>query len=140
MLCSALFPVAGPLLPCWCRHRVFWTGAKNLFLCAVLASLVLCGSATPAETAHGQAAEGCTLRLHVDGLRNANGVVGAAIYNSPDGWPEDAGKALRRWPAPIPAGERQVTAVLPDLPPGDYGVAVIHDENKNQKLDRNIFG
>ena len=27
-----------------------------------------------------------------------------------------------------------------DLPPGDYGVAAIHDENSNAKLDRNFIG
>jgi uncharacterized protein (DUF2141 family) len=26
------------------------------------------------------------------------------------------------------------------LPPGDYGVAVIHDENQNARLDRNFIG
>ena len=26
------------------------------------------------------------------------------------------------------------------LPSGDYGVAVIHDENSNAHLDRNMFG
>lgn len=30
--------------------------------------------------------------------------------------------------------------VWPDLPPGDYAVAAIHDENGNAKLDRNLFG
>jgi uncharacterized protein (DUF2141 family) len=35
---------------------------------------------------------------------------------------------------------RQATAVWENLPPGDYGVAAIHDENSNAKLDRNFFG
>lgn len=83
---------------------------------------------------------GCTLRIHVDGLRNSNGVVGAAIYKSPDGWPENASKALHRWPTPIAPGAHEVTAILDNLPPGDYGLVTIHDENKNQKLDRNFFG
>jgi uncharacterized protein (DUF2141 family) len=26
------------------------------------------------------------------------------------------------------------------VPPGRYGVVVIHDENSNMKLDRNFFG
>jgi uncharacterized protein (DUF2141 family) len=30
--------------------------------------------------------------------------------------------------------------VWENVPPGDYGVVVIHDENMNQKLDRNLFG
>ncbi len=85
-------------------------------------------------------AQGCTLRIHVDGLRNSVGVVGTAIFTSAQGWPEDMSKAFRHGPTPIAAGERQATAVWDNLPPGDYGVVVIHDENRNHKLDRNIFG
>jgi uncharacterized protein (DUF2141 family) len=82
---------------------------------------------------------GCTLRVHVDGLRNGNGVVGSVIFNSADGWPEDPHKAFRRGPTPIPAGQRQATVVWEHLPPGDYAVAAIHDENRNAKLDRNLI-
>ena len=31
-------------------------------------------------------------------------------------------------------------AVFDNLPEGDYGVALIHDKNKNEKLDFNDFG
>src|ERR1700751_2517677 len=85
-------------------------------------------------------ANGCTLRIQVDGLRNSTGVVGAAIFKSADGWPEDMNKSFRHWPPPIEAGSRRVTAVMENLPPGEYGVVAIHDQNMNQKLDRNFFG
>jgi uncharacterized protein (DUF2141 family) len=84
--------------------------------------------------------EKCTLRIHVDGLRNSIGVVGSVIFTSPDGWPENLSKAYKSGPTPIDAGERQVTAVWEGIPPGDYGVVVLHDENSNMKLDRNFFG
>ncbi len=83
---------------------------------------------------------GCTLRIHVDGLRNSTGVVGAVIFASPDGWPENTDKSLHHWPTEIPAGKREATAIWENLPPGNYGVAVIHDENRNRKLDRNFIG
>jgi uncharacterized protein (DUF2141 family) len=83
---------------------------------------------------------GCTLRIHVDGLRNSTGVVGAAIFKSPDGWPENMSKTLHHWPTPIAAGAREATAIIDNLAPGDYGVVAIHDENKNHKLDRNFIG
>lgn len=86
------------------------------------------------------ATRGCTLRIHVDGLRNSVGVVGAAIFSSPSGWPEDMTKALHHWPTPIAPGAHEATAVMENLPPGDYGVVAIHDENKNHKLDRNFIG
>lgn len=86
------------------------------------------------------AANGCTLRIRVDGLRNSTGVVGAAIYRSRDGWPEDMSKAVNHWPTPIAPGSHEATAVMENLPAGDYGVVAIHDENRNRKLDRNFIG
>lgn len=93
-----------------------------------------------AMPAHLEADNSCTLRIHVDGLRNQIGVVGAAIFTSPDGWPEDMSKSFHHWPTPIPAGARELTAVIDNLPAADYGLVVIHDENKNHKLDRNFIG
>jgi uncharacterized protein (DUF2141 family) len=86
------------------------------------------------------AACGCTLRIRVDGLRNSTGVVGVAIFKTRDGWPEDMSKTVNHWPTPITPGAREATAVMQNLPPGDYGVVAIHDENKNHKLDRNFIG
>jgi uncharacterized protein (DUF2141 family) len=110
-----------------------------------IALLLLISSATAGHVGarplpSNDAKTGCTLRIHVDGLRNSIGVVGAAIFNSPGGWPEDMSNALYHWPAPIAPGAHDATAVKENLPPGDYGVVAIHDENKNHKLDRNFIG
>jgi uncharacterized protein (DUF2141 family) len=83
---------------------------------------------------------GCTLRIHVDGLRNSKGNIGTIVFASPAGWPEDRSRAFRVGPAPIDPGRRQGTAVWKDIPPGNYAVAAIHDENSNHKLDRNLIG
>jgi uncharacterized protein (DUF2141 family) len=85
-------------------------------------------------------AQSCTLRIRVDGFRNTRGNLGTILFRSPDGWPEDKDKAFRHGPAPIDKATSTAVAVWPDLPPGDYGVAVIHDENSNAKLDRNLIG
>ena len=82
----------------------------------------------------------CTLRIHVDGLRNSKGNLGSVLYTSPDGWPDDSSKAFRVGPAPIAPGQRQATAIWENLPPGDYAIAAIHDENSNAKLDKNLIG
>jgi uncharacterized protein (DUF2141 family) len=113
---------------------------------AALALLIPLAYPFPSTRAEEQAASGadsesgCTLRIHVDGLRNSNGVVGSVIFKSPDGWPEDKNKSFRHGPTPIAAGERQALVVWSHLPPGDYAVAAIHDENRNAKLDRNFIG
>lgn len=104
------------------------------------AVLVLALPAVPITQQTAHAAQGCTLRIHVDGLRNSIGKVGTALFTSAEGWPEDLNKAFRHGPTTITPGERQATAVWENLPPGDYGVVALHDENENRKLDRNIFG
>lgn len=81
----------------------------------------------------------CTLRIHVDGFRNTRGNLGTIIFTSPNGWPEDENKCLRHGPTPIDQSSRTADAEW-QLRPGDYGVAAIHDENSNHKLDRNLFG
>lgn len=115
-----------------------------LYILMVAATCVRAGlGAVPTPSVFeqtGPSATGCTLRIHVDGLRNSTGVVGAAIFKSADGWPENMSKSFHHWPTPIAAGTREVTAVMENLPPGDYGLVTIHDENKNQKMDRNFFG
>jgi uncharacterized protein (DUF2141 family) len=81
----------------------------------------------------------CTLRIHVDGFRNTKGNLGTVIFTSPDGWPENLDKSLRHGPAPIDPNTRTAMATW-SLPAGDYGIAAIHDENSNHKLDRNFIG
>lgn len=103
----------------------------------VLLARVFCGAA---ELQSNAPSGGCTLRIHVDGLRNSTGVVGAAIFKSRDGWPEDMSKTVNHWPTPIAQGAHEATAVMNNLPVGDYAVVAIHDENKNHKLDRNFIG
>jgi uncharacterized protein (DUF2141 family) len=84
--------------------------------------------------------QGCVLRIHAEGLRNAKGVVGVLLFTSPAGWPDDVSKSFRHEAAPIADGERKANVAFNDIPPGDYGVVALHDENKNMKLDKNMFG
>ncbi len=79
----------------------------------------------------------CTLIVHVTGVRNTKGWIGAALYKTTDGWPEQREKAFSRGTFPIVNGAS--TAKLENLPPGDYGLVVLHDENMNHKLDRNFL-
>ena len=116
---------------------------RTSFIILAFVLVVAClqpGVGTAAQDTQSSDTSGCTLRIHVDGLRNSIGVVGSVIFRTSDGWPEDTKKAYRHGPTPIAPGERQATVVWEHLPPGDYGVAAIHDENRNAKLDRNIIG
>jgi uncharacterized protein (DUF2141 family) len=79
----------------------------------------------------------CALRIHVTGFRNDKGKAGGVIFASPAGWPEDRSKAVAHGGFDI--HDKQVTEEF-KVAPGKYGVVVIHDENQNQKLDRNFLG
>lgn len=79
-----------------------------------------------------------TLTVVVQGVRNSEGVIGVLVFESARGWPEDTSAALLR--AAVPAQEGSTTVLIPNVPSGDYGVVVLHDENRNMRLDRNWFG
>jgi uncharacterized protein (DUF2141 family) len=84
-----------------------------------------------------QSPESCKLLVHIDGFRNQKGDAGVTIFKSPDGWPDNNDKAFIHGPHPFSGSN---TTVELQLPPGRYGIAVLHDENSNHKLDRNMFG
>jgi uncharacterized protein (DUF2141 family) len=79
-----------------------------------------------------------TLTVVVENVNKDGGNIGVLVFNSTKGWPEDRFAALRD--VVVPAHPGIVTVTVPDLPSGDYAVAVAHDVNRNHKVDRNIFG
>jgi uncharacterized protein (DUF2141 family) len=79
----------------------------------------------------------CSLQIHVTGFRNEKGHAGGTVFSSSDGWPEATAKAVVHGGFPIEG--HQATEIF-QVPAGKYGVAVIHDENSNHKLDRNFLG
>lgn len=120
----------------------FLTLAALLFLDSLdwfptISPLLDAQSAPPPAGEGGSAA--CALHIHVDGFRNTRGNLGTVVFTSPDGWPEDLSKSFRHGPAPIDSAARTADALW-NLPPGNYGIAAIHDENSNHKLDRNFLG
>lgn len=83
---------------------------------------------------------GCTLRVHVDGFRNARGVAGVLLFTSAAGWPEDVHRSVQHKAEAIQADTHDAVVTFDDLPSGIYGVVALHDENRNMKLDRNLVG
>jgi uncharacterized protein (DUF2141 family) len=79
-----------------------------------------------------------TLTVVVDGVNNLGGNVGLLLFNSSKGWAEDRSAALKD--ITVPAHEGTNTIEVPGLPAGEYAAALVHDVNKNHKLDRNFIG
>ena len=84
----------------------------------------------------GQAVGQATITLKVTGLRSEKGQVKIAVFNSAEKW-------LGEQPvysATINVDSQAVVWKISDVPFGDYGVAVFHDENGNGKMDKNFLG
>lgn len=96
----------------------------------------VCGG-VPAQNADGA---GCALEIHVDGLRNARGVVGTLLFTTGQGWPDDVSKSYRHKAGQIDAAAKSAVITYERLAPGNYGIVALHDENSNMKLDRNFLG
>jgi len=107
---------------------------RFISFCTVLAlAAVLAVSAQQAAPAAGY-----TLTIYADGVDDKGGNVGALVFNSPNGWAEDRTVALKD--ITVPAQQGTVKITVPGLPTGEYAVALVHDVNKNHKLDRNFVG
>ena len=77
------------------------------------------------------------LRVVVDALRSVKGDVRFALYDRAEAFPDDDGKLAGQTVAVI---GNQVEARFAGLNPGDYAVAVFHDENGNGEFDQGLFG
>jgi uncharacterized protein (DUF2141 family) len=78
------------------------------------------------------ASPAATLDVGIEKLRSTKGLVRICLTRDPENFPDctDDSQAITR---SIPAGAP--TAAFPGLSPGEYAIAVIHDENANAKLD-----
>jgi uncharacterized protein (DUF2141 family) len=103
-----------------------WTIIGLLVLC----SLSVGGSAPAAESS-------AKLTITVKDLRNHNGQLIFGVFTSADGFPTDSQRAVNWQVKAVDADSVVFTAMLP---PGQYGASVLHDENKNGKMDKNFAG
>ncbi len=71
--------------------------------------------------------------------RNNDGKVYCAIWRGPEGYPTEREHNAGETRDVALANDRGV-CVFDDVTPGEYAVAVFHDENGNNDLDRNLFG
>lgn len=77
-----------------------------------------------------------TVIVKITGLLSEKGQVKIAMFNSAATWLGDHPK----YNATIDVDSQAVSWKLNDIPYGDYGIAVFHDENKNGKMDKNFLG
>jgi uncharacterized protein (DUF2141 family) len=105
--------------------KVMRTALLPVMFCSLLA-----GSTAPVTA---QTPGTCSLTVRVTRIRNASGNLRMTLRRSEDSIVES--RLIE-----IDAKTLTAETVFDKLPPGNYGVAVIHDENKNGKLDMNEMG
>lgn len=101
-----------------------------------LGAILLCVPSAAAPTQ--PRTRGLSLTVQVTGLRNDQGKVSIALFQTAEGFPDRPERALRGVSGMIERGTSQVT--FAQLPSGTYAVSVLHDENANGKLDTNLLG
>jgi len=81
-----------------------------------------------------------TGNVHVEiaNLKNDKGTIKLTLFNSVDGFPQDAKKAYRT--ASVTIKDRKAIVDFLNLPYGEYAVALLHDENNNNKMDFHFYG
>lgn len=82
--------------------------------------------------------KGSSLTVSVNKLRNSNGNVLFALYNTEDAFPDEHYKKYYK----ILRGKIENGSSLvkfENLPPGKYAVNILHDENKDGKIQRRFI-
>jgi uncharacterized protein (DUF2141 family) len=108
---------------------------RNKFLAVLALVAAVLISRLPAQTP-----TNTTLTVRIIGARNAKGKIRVALFRSAEGFPGDPSKASRLERASIDPQTLSSQVVLTDVPAGQYAVSVFHDENLNEKLDKNFMG
>ena len=79
------------------------------------------------------------IHVKILNIRNSNGPVACALFESPDGFPTEYLHFATNIMV-IKVRDKQARCDFLDIPPGTYALAVVHDENMNSKLDTNWLG
>ena len=80
----------------------------------------------------------CNLTIVVNNLRNSIGVVQFALYNKDGSIPdEDYENYYKLLKGEIVNGSSTIT--FKNIPSGKYAVNILHDENKNGKIDKGFI-
>ena len=82
-------------------------------------------------------AQNYTLKIITTNLKNNKGVVQFNIYNNPKNFPDK--KLTLYFKKGINTIKNKTSSFTFNLPKGRYLVSVLHDENKNGKIDKGLM-
>jgi len=79
-----------------------------------------------------------SISIQVENIKNTNGRIAIALYNSEDGFPEKPEIAYALAHTSINGTSRAV--VIENIPYGTYALSILHDENENNTMDKTWIG
>jgi len=77
------------------------------------------------------------LTVKVTGIIGKKGIIEFGLFDNPDKYASVGGTCRK---IRIQNTGNEVSATFQDLPEKKYGVCIYHDENSNDKCDKNFFG
>jgi len=81
---------------------------------------------------------GFNITVSVDNLRNSKGVVQFNLYNK-DGTIPDKNFNKYFQKKVVKIKNHSATAIFTNIPKGRYAIGILHDENKNGKIDKGFM-
>ena len=78
------------------------------------------------------------ITITVKGVRNAKGQIAALAFVNEKGFPDRVSAAITQ--AKVAARPGVVTLVLKDVPVGKVALTILHDEDGDGKMKRNLLG
>ena len=79
-----------------------------------------------------------TLEIKIDGLRSSEGNLSITVFKDEKGFPEDADRAILT--ASIDLAKEKPVFIFKDIKPGTYAYAILHDEDKDNRMNKNMLG
>jgi uncharacterized protein (DUF2141 family) len=78
------------------------------------------------------------IEMEIKGFRNNKGVARIALFSGEKGFPQDFKKAKKTLTLKIK--DKAAKGEFKDISYGEYAISVLHDENKDGKMNKNLFG
>lgn len=78
------------------------------------------------------------MTFEIAGLASNNGAVHCFLFSTPDGFPNEARRAMKQMA--VQPEELRATCEFAGIPAGTYALSVWHDVNANGRLDANFIG
>lgn len=78
------------------------------------------------------------LSINITGLHSNKGHVLISLFKDGNGYPDEAAKAIRT--AKVSITNKSTVISFSGIPSGNYAIAILHDENDDEKMNTNFLG